>query len=152
MALSTGAQVALAQMKEPGQRLYALQTNCTVQGVAQRCEVEAFDGSQATVYRSTINGGRTSIRLLDSPGQRAAEIWDNDTRSWKPLSRLSLDFTSGILCINGDQLCMENPNYFASLRRDYPDLRSDLIVARFDARSAQLSAICYSREACDVGF
>ena len=143
---------AEAQGNESYSRLYVLQTNCSVRGMPQRCQVEAFDGKSATVYRTTIDGLRTSYRLVDTPGQRGAQLWSNDSRSWVALGKLSLDFDTRTLCLNGDQLCVENPNYFASLRQQYPDLRSDLIVARFDAKTAQLSAICYSREACNAGF
>ncbi|MFM7311901.1 MAG: hypothetical protein ACKO0M_01830 [Cyanobium sp.] len=132
--------------------LYTLQTNCSLAGVAHRCQVEAFDGRDATVYRTTIAGTRTTFRLIDTPGRRAAEIWKGESRSWVSLDKLSLDFESRTLCLNGDQLCVENPNYFASLTQEYPDLGSDLIVARFAARTGRLSAICYSREACNAGF
>lgn len=151
-ALSLDASTALAQNAAAGTRLYALQTNCTVRGVEQRCEVEAFDGSNATVYRTTINGARTSFRLVDTPNRRSAQLWNGDSRSRTALSKLSLDFETSTLCLNGEALCLVNPNYFASLRQSYPELRSDRIVARFEASTGQLSAICYSREACDAGF
>ena len=150
MALALSA--AAGEGKDSLNRLYVLQTNCSVRGKPQRCEVEAFDGKNATVYRTSIDGVRTSYRLVDTTGQRGAQLWSNDSRSWVALSKLSLDFDTRTLCLNGDELCIENPNYFASLRQQYPDLRSDLIVARFDAKTAQLSAICYSREACNAGF
>ena len=146
------AAPAQAQSQLAATALYTLQTNCSVRGEAKRCQVEAFDGSDATVYRTTINGERTSFRLIDSPGHRSAQLWSSEGRTWVALDRLSLDFETSTLCLNGDALCVENPNYFASLRQDYPDLRSDLIVARFDAASGKLAAICYSREACNAGF
>lgn len=151
-ALALATPAADAQSKESYSRLYVMQTNCSVRGNPQRCQVEAFDGKTATVYRTTIDGVRTSYRLVDTPGQRGAQLWSNDSRSWVALNTLRLDFDTRTLCINGDELCVENPNYFASLRQQYPDLRSDLIVARFNAKTAQLSAICYSREACNAGF
>lgn len=151
-ALVLASPAADAQSTDSYNRLYVLQTNCSVRGKPQRCQVEAFDSKTATVYRTTIDGVRTSYRLVDTPGQRGAQLWSNDSRSWVTLSKLSLDFDTRTLCLNGDELCVENPNYFASLRQQYPDLRSDLIVARFNGKTAQLSAICYSREACNAGF
>lgn len=151
-ALGMTTPSAEAQARNPYNRLYTLQTNCSVRGVEQRCEVEAFDGTGATVYRTTINGERTTYRLIDIPGQRGAQLWSNESRSWVALNKLSLNFETRTLCLNGDALCVENPNYFASLRQQYPDLRSDLIVARFEAKTGDLSAICYSREACNAGF
>ena len=139
-ALVLASPAADAQSTDSYNRLYVLQTNCSVRGKPQRCQVEAFDSKTATVYRTTIDGVRTSYRLVDTPGQRGAQLWSNESRSWVTL------------CLNGDELCVENPNYFASLRQQYPDLRSDLIVARFNGKTAQLSAICYSREACNAGF
>lgn len=143
---------ATAQSQGIPAPLYTLQTNCTLRGEARRCQVEAFDGADATVYRATINGERTSFRLVDTTGQRTAQIWSREGGRWVALDKLSLDFETSTLCLNSEALCIENPNYFASLRQSYPDLRSDLIVARFDATSGKLSAICYSREACNAGF
>jgi len=147
-----GATPALAQSANAPATLYTLQTNCTVAGVERRCQVEAFDGRDTTVYRTTIDGTRTTFRLIDTPGRRAAEVWNGDSRSWVTLDKLSLDFETRTLCLNGDKLCVVNPNYFASLSQAYPDLGSDLIIARFDGKSGHLSAICYSREACNAGF
>lgn len=133
-------------------RLYTLETNCTVEGVPKRCQVEAFDGTGATLYRTTIDGERLSFRFLDGPGRPGAQIWDGQSRGWVALDKLSLDFQKRMVCLNGGRLCLVNPNYFASLKQAYPNLRSTLIVARFDRATGTLSAICYSREACDAGF
>lgn len=151
-SLGAGDASALAQTNSAASPLYSLQTQCTVHGSEQRCQVEAFDGKDATVYRTTINGARTSFRLIDTPGNRSAQLWNSERRSWIALDKLSLDFGTRTLCLNGDALCVVNPNYFASLKQEYPDLRSDLIVARFDGKTGLLSAICYSREACNAGF
>ncbi|MFM7085739.1 MAG: hypothetical protein ACKOXO_01930 [Cyanobium sp.] len=150
LALTPAA--ALAEAEPVGTTLYTLQTNCTVRGSDQRCQVEALDGKDATVYRTTIDGARTSFRLIDAPGKRAAQLWNHGSGNWTGLDRLSLDFETRTLCLNGDQLCVVNPNYFASLKQTYPDLRSDLIMARFDGKTGLLAAICYSREACHAGF
>ena len=147
-----GAARAQAQRQPAPTPLYKLETNCSLNGSDQRCTVEAFDGSDATVYRTTANGETLSFRLIDKPEQRAAQLWNAQSKGWVGLDALSLDFTSNTLCINGQQLCMVNPNYFASIRDDHPDLRSDLIVARFDAKDGRLAAICSSRQACDNGF
>lgn len=153
--LGPGGPSALAQANttaSPLSPLYTLQTQCTVRGTEQRCQVEAFDGKDATVYRTTINGSRTSFRLIDRPDNRAAQLWDSEGRSWTALNRLTLDFATSTVCLNGDQLCMVNPNYFASLQQEHPGVRRDLIMARFDSKTGLLSAICYSREACNAGF
>lgn len=156
MALGALSGVASPPVRAQSQNtpapLYTLQTNCSVAGAERRCQVEAFDGQDATVYRTTVDGARTTFRLIDTPGRRAAEIWNGESRSWVSLDTLSLDFESRTLCLNGDQLCVVNPNYFASLAQSYPELGSDLIIARFAAKTGRLSAICYSREACNAGF
>lgn len=150
--LGATAPAALAESAPVGRLLYTLETNCTVRGVPQRCAVEAWDGRTATMYRTTVNGTRTSFRLFETPGQRGAQIWSSDRGTWTGLDKLSLDFDRRILCLNGDGLCLENPNFFASLRQQYPELRSNLIMARFDAATGLLTAICYTREACNAGF
>lgn len=150
--LALAPAAALAETEPVGTTLYTLQTNCTVSGADQRCQVEALDGKDATVYRTTINGARTSFRLIDAPGKRAAQLWNSQSGSWMPLDRLSLDFETRTVCLNSDQLCVVNPNYFASLKQVYPDLQSNLIMARFDGKTGLLAAICYSREACNAGF
>lgn len=99
-----------------------------------------------------MNNERISFRLLDSSDFRGAQIWDQTRKAWIGLDRLSLNFPSNELCINGQSLCLSNPNYFASLRAEYPNLRSELIVSRFNAKDGRLAAICYSKEACDAGF
>ena len=149
---SGSAPAARAQAQPAPTLLYKLETNCSLKDVQSRCTVEAFDGNTSTVYRTTANGETISFRLIDEPDRRGAQIWDTQTKGWVALDELSMDFTSNELCINGQQLCMINPNYFASVRDDHPNLRSDLIVARFDAKDARLAAICYSREACENGF
>ena len=146
------AMAVRAQSQPAPRLLYRLETNCSVTDVQNRCTVEAFDGSSSTVYRTTLKGETISFRLIDEPERRGAQLWDGQTRSWVALDELSMDFTSNELCINGQQLCMINPNYFASIRDDHPSLRSDLIVARFDAKDGRLAAICYSRQACENGF
>lgn len=70
-ALGMTTPSAEAQARNPYNRLYTLQTNCSVRGVEQRCEVEAFDGTGATVYRTTINGERTTIAWSMSPASGA---------------------------------------------------------------------------------
>lgn len=133
--------------------LYNLETNCSLAGGAQsRCSVEAFDGKGATVYRTTVNGERISFRLLDQSHRQGAELWDNQKKGWVSLNRISLDFAANAICIDKDRLCIENPNYFQSLREDYPNLKSDLIIATFNPENGTLAAICYSRAACDAGF
>lgn len=132
--------------------LYTLETDCAVNGEVSRCKVEAFDAKGTTLYRTTVNDTRISFRLVDLTDLRGAQIWDKPSKSWVGLDRLSLDFKTNTLCINGEALCFTNPNYFASLREQYPTLRSDLIKARFTAKDGRLAAICYSKEACDAGF
>ena len=146
------AMAVRAQSQPAPRLLYKLETNCSVKDVQNRCTVEAFDGSSSTVYRTTLKGETISFRLIDEPDRRGAQLWNGQTKSWVALDELSMDFTSNELCINGQQLCMINPNYFASIRDDHPSLRSDLIVARFDAKDGRLAAICYSRQACENGF
>ena len=146
------ATPGLAQNKTTAIPLYSLDTDCSVNGEVNRCKVEAFDAKGTTLYRTTINGNRISFRLLDLSELRGAQIWDKDAKTWVGLDRLSLDFKTNTLCLNGEALCFNNPNYFASLREQYPELRSDLIKARFNARDGRLTAICYSQEACDAGF
>jgi hypothetical protein len=146
------ATPGLAQNKTAAIPLYSLDTDCSVNGEVNRCKVEAFDAKGTTLYRTTINGNRISFRLLDLSELRGAQIWDKDAKTWVGLDRLSLDFETNTLCLNGEALCFNNPNYFASLREQYPELRSDLIKARFNAKDGRLTAICYSQEACDAGF
>lgn len=146
------ATPGLAQNKTAAIPLYSLDTDCSVNGEVNRCKVEAFDAKGTTLYRTTINGNRISFRLLDLSELRGAQIWDKDAKTWVGLDRLSLDFKTNTLCLNGEALCFNNPNYFASLREQYPELRSDLIKARFNAKDGRLTAICYSQEACDAGF
>jgi hypothetical protein len=146
------ATPGLAQNKTAAIPLYSLDTDCSVNGEVNRCKVEAFDAKGTTLYRTTLNGKRISFRLLDLSELRGAQIWDKDAKTWVGLDRLSLDFKTNTLCLNGEALCFNNPNYFASLREQYPELRSDLIKARFNARDGRLTAICYSQEACDAGF
>lgn len=143
---------ASAQLNPGSTLLYSLETDCSVKDVENRCKVEAFDGLDTTVYRTTVNSDRISFRLVDRNELRGAQIWDQASKSWRGLDRLSLNFKANELCINGRELCLINPNYFASLREDYPYLRADLIVARFDLKDGRLAAICYSQEACDAGF
>lgn len=132
--------------------LYSLETDCSVNGEVNRCRVEAFDAKGTTLYRTTVSNNRISFRLVDLSDLRGAQIWDTASKGWVGLDRLSLDFKTNTLCINGEALCFNNPNYFASLREQYPTLRADLIKARFSARDGRLAAICYSQEACDAGF
>ena len=132
--------------------LYSLETNCLIQNQNSRCTVEASDGKDATLYRVKTQGRTISFRLIDSAVLRGAQLWDTDQKKWVALDRLSLDFKNNQMCINGNELCLTNPNYFASLRQDYPNLKADLIVSRFNAADGRLSAICYSQEACDAGF
>lgn len=123
-----------------------------MQSQNSRCTVDVSDGKDETVYRVRIQDRTTSFRLIDSPALRGAQLWDDDVKKWVALDRLSLDFRNNQMCINGDQLCLVNPNYFASLRQDYPSLKADLIVSRFNVADGRLSSICYSQEACDAGF
>lgn len=146
------AQPAQPSSSPSSKLLYSLETDCSIEGVASRCKVEAYDGTDATVYRTSANGKTISFRLIDRQDLRGAQIWDADSRKWIGLDRLSLDLKDSRLCINGSSLCFVNPNYFASLREDYPTLRAELIKARFTATNGQLSAICYTQEACDAGF
>lgn len=146
------ATPGLAQNKTAAIPLYSLDTDCSVNREVNRCKVEAFDAKATTLYRTTINGNRISFRLVDLSELRGAQIWDKDAKTWVGLDRLSLDFKTNTLCLNGEALCFNNPNYFASLREQYPELRSDLIKARFNAKDGRLAAICYSQEACDAGF
>lgn len=132
--------------------LYTLETDCSVEGEVSRCKVEAFDAKGTTLYRTTVNDNRISFRLVDLTDLRGAQIWDKTAKGWVGLDRLSLDFKTNTFCINGEALCFTNPNYFASLREQYPSLRTDLIKARFSAKDGRLNAICYSQEACDAGF
>lgn len=141
-----------AQANQTARPLYTLQTDCAVAGEVGRCTVEAFDGNRATLYRTTVKGRRISFRLVDQSDLRGAQLWNPKQNAWVGLDRLSLDFATNTLCINGEELCIHNPNYFASLREEYPTLRSDLIKARFTAKEGRLAAICYTREACDAGF
>ncbi len=146
------AAPGLAQSKTAATLLYSLDTDCSVNGVVNRCKVEAFDAKGTTLYRTTVSDNRISFRLVDLSDLRGAQIWDKDAKTWVGLDRLSLDFKTNTLCINGEALCFTNPNYFASLREHFPELRADLIKARFNAQDGRLSAICYSQEACDAGF
>lgn len=144
--------VVAGQERVIGRPLYSLQTDCLVAGKAERCQVKVFDGIGTTVYRTSVGGQNISFRLIDTAGLRGAQLWDKQQNGWIGLNRLSLNFTTNQLCINGQVLCMVNPNYFASLRQDYPNLQTDLIVSRFSAKDGRLGAICYSQEACDAGF
>lgn len=141
-----------ARSKPAATLLYSLDTDCSVSGAVSRCKVEAFDARGTTLYRTTVNDSRISFRLVDLSDLRGAQIWDTQTKGWVGLDRLSLDFKTNTFCINGEALCFTNPNYFASLREQYPTLRADLIKARFSASDGRLAAICYSQEACDAGF
>ncbi len=141
-----------AHSKPAATPLYTLDTDCSVNGEVSRCKVEAFDAKGTTLYRTTVNDNRISFRLVDLSDLRGAQIWNREARDWVGLDSLSLDFRSNTFCINGGALCFTNPNYFASLRENYPTLRADLIKARFSAKDGRLAAICYSEEACDAGF
>ncbi len=143
---------AVVGANSPARPLYSLETNCSVNQEAARCKVEAFDGQGTTVYRTTVNNTRITYRLIDTPAVRGAQLWDPGKKTWIPLDRLSLNFETNQICINGESLCTTNPNYFSSLRESYPDLRTDLIISRFRPSDGRLSAICYSQEACDAGF
>lgn len=137
------APIGQAQAKPAPTSLYRLQTDCSLNGTTQRCMVEAFDGRDATVYRTSAKAETLSFRLIDQPERRAAQLWDARSNAWVGLDALSLDFTKNQLCINRQQLCMVNPNFFASIRDDHPNLRSDLIVARFEAKDGRLAAIAW---------
>lgn len=160
LRLAFGAAIAGLAIAAPGPArskpaatlLYALDTDCSVQGDVSRCKVEAYDAKGTTLYRTTVNNTRISFRLVDLTDLRGAQIWNGTAKAWVGLDRLSLDFKTNTFCINGDALCFTNPNYFASLREQYPTLRADLIKARFNTKDGRLAAICYSQEACDAGF
>lgn len=147
-----GSHPALARTDNQTKVLYRLNTDCTINNEPSRCKVEAIDGKDSTVYRTITDQEIISFRLIDSSQLRGAQIWDNTKKDWVALDRLSLNFTNNQICINGTVLCTTNPNYFASLGEDYPNLRTDLIVSRFSAKDGRLAAICYSQEACDAGF
>lgn len=141
-----------AQSKADVELLYSLETQCSLAGEQRRCTVEAFDAKGTTLYRTTVGEQRRSFRLIDQPNLRGAQVWDEKTKGWVGMDRLSLDFKTNTLCVNGESLCFINPNYFGSLRAEFPKLRSTLIEVRFDAKDGRLAAICYSEQACDAGF
>ena len=134
------------------QPLYNLSTRCLVGEVEKPCRIEAIGGSGSTVYRHIIDKTVTSIRLMDSP--EGAQIWDDATKAWTGLRSLSMDFGNNEICFqakDGISVCTLNPNYFASIRNQFPGLRRDVIKATFDT-DGRIAAICYSKEACDQGF
>ncbi|MBE9153592.1 hypothetical protein [Cyanobium sp. LEGE 06113] len=150
--LATSALALALPAAANGGTLYSLTTRCLVGDEEQPCRIEAIGGQGVTVYRHIIDSTVTSIRLIDSP--EGAQIWDHTAKAWTGLSALSMDFGNNELCFQSKDaasICTLNPNYFASLRAQFPDLQRDVIKATFDA-DGRIAAICYTREACDQGF
>ncbi|MEB3301847.1 MAG: hypothetical protein VKN56_07730 [Cyanobacteriota bacterium] len=147
-AVLTGAALTLTPAQARAETLYSLQTKCALKGAAPvTCKVEAVNEEGATLYRHTIGSTIHTLRISDQPAR--FHLWDEASKSWKTPQNATLRFSSNTLCLNGQDLCVVNPNYLNSLLQDRPDFRGrDLVRAHF-GRDGRVDILCYDT-GCDL--
>ena len=128
--------------------LYSLETRCALKGAAPvACKVEAVNEDGATLYRHTIGTTTHTLRISDQPARFT--LWDGASKSWQTLRNATVQFSSNTLCLNGQDLCVVNPNYLNSLLQERPDFRGrDLVRAHFGS-NGRIDVICYDN-GCDL--
>lgn len=130
----------------PGQAraevLYSLETRCSLRGAAPvNCKVEAVNEDGATLYRHTIGATTHTLRISDQPA--SFSLWNASSKSWQPLRTAAVLFSSNTLCLNGEELCVVNPNYLNSLLQERTDFRGrDLVRVHFGS-NGRVDILCY---------
>lgn len=147
-AALTGAALSLTPGDVRAEVLYSLETKCALKGGAPvACKVEAVNEDGSTVYRHTVGGTTTSLRISDQPARFG--LWEASTKAWKPLRNAAVQFSTNTLCLNDREFCVVNPNYLNSLLQERPDFRGrDLIRAHF-ANNGRVDILCYDT-GCDL--
>ncbi|WP_255441452.1 MULTISPECIES: hypothetical protein [unclassified Synechococcus] len=129
--------------------LYRLTTQCSVKGGdSKACIVEAVNEGGSTLYRHKIGTEALTVRVRDEPVRM--DRWAQDTKSWSPVQRAEVRFSTNTICYDGTDLCVINPNYLNSVRQARPVLMKDRdhVMVHF-GEDGRVDASCYD-DGCKV--